>query len=65
MSKSPSFKHFSVTLALIVSVVITLTTYVLRGLGILGFMPGIVILLLITISVFIAIVYGISVRRRF
>ncbi len=65
MSKSTSFQNYFITLALISSVVITLTTYVLRGLGILGFLPGMVILLLIAFSVFMAIIYGISRRRRF
>ncbi len=65
MSKSTSFQHSFITLALISSVVISLTTYILRGLGILGFLPGMVILLLIAFSVFMTIVYGISGRRRF
>ncbi|MEL4897689.1 hypothetical protein [Crocosphaera sp. Alani8] len=65
MSKSTPFKSSFITLALISSVVITVTTYVLRGLGILGFIPGIFILLLIAISVFMAIFYGILRRRRF
>ncbi|WP_107667718.1 hypothetical protein [Cyanothece sp. BG0011] len=65
MSKSTSSKLSPITLALILSVLITLTTYILRGLGILGFIPGSVILLLMTISIFLGIFYGISVTRRF
>ncbi|MDJ0578904.1 hypothetical protein [Crocosphaera sp.] len=65
MSKSTSFKISFLSLALISFIVITLTTYILRGLGILGFIPGIVILLLIAVSIFIAIFYSISGRRRF
>ncbi|CCQ49725.1 hypothetical protein WH8501_02690 [Crocosphaera watsonii WH 8501] len=65
MSKSTSFKPSFITIALISSIVITLTTYILRGLGILGFIPGIVILLLIALSVFMGIFYSISERRRF
>ncbi len=65
MSKSAPFNPSAITIALILSLIITLTTYVLRGLGILGFIPGSVILLLITISIFLGIFYGISVTRRF
>ncbi|MGK7957408.1 MAG: hypothetical protein AB4063_19470 [Crocosphaera sp.] len=65
MSKSTSFKPSFLTLALIASVVITLTTYILRGLGILGFIPGSVILVLMTISIFLGIFYGVSLTRRF
>ncbi|CCQ63617.1 hypothetical protein [Crocosphaera watsonii] len=65
MSKSTSFKPSFITIALISSIVITLTTYILRGLGILGFIPGIVILLLIALSAFMGIFYSISERRRF
>ncbi|MGB5771246.1 MAG: hypothetical protein WBM32_15475 [Crocosphaera sp.] len=65
MNKSTPFKVSPVTLALAISVLITLTTYILRGLGILGFIPGSVILLLMTISIFLGILYSISLIRRF
>ncbi len=65
MNKSTPFKFSPVTLALSVSVLITLTTYILRGLGILGFIPGNVILLLMTISILLGILCSISVIRRF
>ncbi|WP_198139093.1 hypothetical protein [Crocosphaera chwakensis] len=65
MSKSTSSKLSPITLAMMIAVLITLTTYILRGLGILGFIPGSVILLLMTISIFLGIFYGISATRRF
>ncbi len=65
MSKSTLSKLSPITIALMISVLITLTTYILRGLGILGFISGSVILLLMTISIFLGIFYGISVTRRF
>jgi hypothetical protein len=65
MNKSTPFKVSPVTLALAISVLITVTTYILRGLGILGFIPGSVILLLMTISIFLGILYSISLIRRF
>ncbi|MGK7940932.1 MAG: hypothetical protein AB4062_12445 [Crocosphaera sp.] len=65
MSKSTPFHPSLIAIAFMVSLVITLTTYVLRGLGILGFIPGSVILLFLTISIFLGIFYGISLTRRF
>ncbi len=65
MSKSTSFKPSFLTLTFVTSVVITLTTYVLRGLGIFGFIPGSVILLLITVAIFLGIFYGVFLTRRF
>ncbi|MDJ0510864.1 MAG: hypothetical protein QNJ64_16645 [Crocosphaera sp.] len=65
MSKSTPFNPSPISIAFIISIVITLITYILRGLGILSFIPGSVILLLMTISIFLGIFYGISVTRRF
>ncbi|MEA5511083.1 hypothetical protein VB715_15015 [Crocosphaera sp. UHCC 0190] len=65
MSKSTRFPRSPVTLALLVSCLITLILYILRGLGILGFIPGGVILVLMIISVFLGILYGVQMTRRF
>ena len=65
MNKSTPFKVSPVTLALTISVLMTLIAYILRGLGILGFIPGSIILLLMTISIFLGIFSGISQTRRF
>ncbi|MEA5535655.1 hypothetical protein [Crocosphaera sp. XPORK-15E] len=65
MSKSTRFQRSPVTLAFLLSCLITIIVYVLRGVGILGFIPGGVILLLITVSGFLGILYGVQMTRRF
>ncbi|TRU81915.1 MAG: hypothetical protein EWV76_04620 [Microcystis novacekii Mn_MB_F_20050700_S1] len=44
---------------------VTVLVYILRGLGILSFLPGGLILLLILSSVVTGIIYGIDKTRRF
>ena len=44
---------------------VTVLVYVLRGMGILSFLPGGLILLLILSSVVTGIIYGIDKPRRF
>jgi hypothetical protein len=44
---------------------VTVLVYVLRGMGILSFLPGGLILLLILSSVVTGIIYGIDKTRRF
>lgn len=44
---------------------ITLAIYVLRGLGILTFIPGGIILIAIALSIVIGILYGIRKTQRF
>jgi hypothetical protein len=44
---------------------VTLLTYILRGVGLLSFLPGGLILLLILSSVVTGILYGIDKTRRF
>ena len=44
---------------------VTVLVYVLRGMGILSFLPGGLILLLILSSVLTGILYGIDKTRRF
>ncbi|CCI01194.1 MULTISPECIES: hypothetical protein [Microcystis] len=44
---------------------VTVLVYVLRGMGILSFLPGGLILLLILSSVVTGILYGIDKTRRF
>ncbi|MFN6187901.1 MAG: hypothetical protein ACK460_17720 [Microcystis sp.] len=44
---------------------VTVLVYVLRGMGILSFLPGGLILLLILSSVVTGILYGIAKPRRF
>jgi hypothetical protein len=45
--------------------VVTVLVYILRGMGILSFLPGGLILLLILSSVVTGIIYGIDKTRRF
>ena len=44
---------------------VTVLVYILRGMGILSFLPGGLILLLILSSVVTGIIYGIDKTRRF
>ena len=44
---------------------VTVLVYILRGMGILSFLPGGLILLLILSSVVTGIIYGIDKPRRF
>ena len=44
---------------------VTVFVYILRGMGILSFLPGGLILLLILSSVVTGIIYGIDKTRRF
>jgi hypothetical protein len=44
---------------------VTVLVYILRGIGILSFLPGGLILLLILSSVVTGIIYGIDKTRRF
>ena len=44
---------------------VTVLVYILRGMGILSFLPGGLILLLILSSVVTVIIYGIDKTRRF
>ncbi|MDB9506560.1 MAG: hypothetical protein GPI96_12525 [Microcystis aeruginosa BS13-02] len=44
---------------------VTVLVYILRGIGILSFLPGGLILLLILSSVITGILYGIDKTRRF
>jgi len=44
---------------------VTVLDYILRGMGILSFLPGGLILLLILSSVVTGIIYGIDKTRRF
>ena len=44
---------------------VTVLVYILRGMGILSFLPGGLILLLILSSVITGILYGIDKTRRF
>ncbi|WP_181280601.1 hypothetical protein [Aphanothece hegewaldii] len=44
---------------------LTLITYLLRGLGLLTFIPGGVILILIALSILFGILYGVEKTRRF
>jgi 1,4-dihydroxy-2-naphthoate octaprenyltransferase len=46
-------------------IALTLITYLLRGLGLLTFIPGGVILILIALSILSGILYGIEKTRRF
>ncbi|GBF80248.1 hypothetical protein [Aphanothece sacrum] len=64
MSKSKPPKIAPLTSALIISIAITIMVYVLRGLGILGFIPGSILLLLIAVSIILSIVYSIRPPRR-
>jgi hypothetical protein len=45
--------------------VVTLLVYMLRGMGILSFLPGGMILLLILLSVVTGILYGVDKTKRF
>ena len=47
------------------SLLVTVLVYILRGMGILSFLPGGLILLLILSSVVKGIIYGIDKTRRF
>lgn len=46
-------------------IALTLITYLLRGLGLLTFIPGGVILVLFALSILSGILYGIEKTRRF
>jgi hypothetical protein len=48
-----------------VFLLVTVLVYILRGMGILSFLPGGLILLLILSSVVTGIIYGIDKTRRF
>lgn len=56
----------SILARLLISLIaLTLITYLLRGLGLLTFIPGGVILILIALSILSGILYGIEKTRRF
>jgi hypothetical protein len=59
-SNSGSFKSL-----FLISLGVTLLVYILRGIGVLSFLPGGMILLLILISVVTGILYGVDKTRRF
>ena len=50
---------------LIALVAITIAVYLLRGFGILTFIPGGVILILVALSLITGIIYGIQKTKRF
>lgn len=49
----------------IISLLITITVYILRGIEIFSFFPGIVMLLLMFISILLGILYLLKINRRF
>ena len=55
----------SLLTVLIALVVTTIAVYLLRGFGILTFIPGGVILILIALSLITGIIYGIQKTKRF
>ncbi|ACK64875.1 hypothetical protein PCC8801_0793 [Rippkaea orientalis PCC 8801] len=65
MSKSTRFLLSSFAIPFIISLVITLTVYILRGMRILGFLPGGVVLILIAVSIILGILYTRQATRRF
>ena len=45
--------------------IVTLVVYILRGMGILSFLPGGILLILIALSLLLGLFYGIDKTRRF
>ncbi|GFE70059.1 hypothetical protein [Chroococcus sp. FPU101] len=66
ITKLKIFIDMSILARLFISLIaLTLITYLLRGLGILTFIPGGVILVLLALSILSGIFYGIEKTRRF
>ncbi len=65
MSQPTRPKTASFPYLFILSLLVTLTIYILRGIGILSFLPGGIILVLIAISIVLGIFYSRQGTRRF
>ncbi|NEO97625.1 MAG: hypothetical protein F6K58_02720 [Symploca sp. SIO2E9] len=65
MSPSPPSEAKNFAYAFVITLAITVIIYLFRGFGILTFLPGGVIYLLILLSIVMGIVYGIQKTRRF
>ncbi|HAC62784.1 MAG TPA: hypothetical protein DCF68_04435 [Cyanothece sp. UBA12306] len=64
MSKYTRVRNSPFAFPFILSLVITLTVYILRGVSILGFIPGSAILILIVVSIVFGIIYIKQATRR-
>ncbi|NJK48524.1 hypothetical protein HC931_10360 [Candidatus Gracilibacteria bacterium] len=65
MSKYTRMGSTFVGYLFVISLVLTLIIYIFRGLGILTFIPGGIILVLMALSLTTGIIYGISKMQRF
>lgn len=65
MSPSPPSEARKLAYAFGITLAITVIIYLLRGFGILTFLPGGIIYLLILLSIGVGIIYGIQKTRRF
>ncbi len=65
MSPSPPSDTLIYAYIFAISLAVTVFVYVLRGLGILTFIPGGVLWLLILLTIGTGIVYGIQKTRRY
>jgi hypothetical protein len=65
MSPSPPSDTLIYAYVFAISLAVTVFVYVLRGLGILTFIPGGVLWLLILLTIGTGIVYGIQKTRRY
>ncbi|MEQ9625994.1 hypothetical protein [Coleofasciculus chthonoplastes] len=48
-----------------ISVAVTIVVYIFRGVGILSFIPGGILLLLILLSIATGIIYGVQKTKRY
>jgi len=48
-----------------ISVAVTIVVYIFRGLGILSFMPGGILWLLILLSIATGVIYGVQKTKRY
>ncbi|MGB7441652.1 MAG: hypothetical protein WA919_11325 [Coleofasciculaceae cyanobacterium] len=65
MSSSPPSDTLIFAYAFAITLAITIGLYLLRGFGLLTFMPGGILYLFILLSIATAIVYGVQKTRRY
>ena len=65
VTPSPPSETLIVTYVFAVTVVVTVVVYLLRGFGLLTFLPGAVLWVLILLSIATGLVYGVQKTRRY
>lgn len=65
MTPSPPSETLVVTYVFAITLAVTVVVYLLRGFGVLTFLPGGVLWILILLSISTGIVYGVQTTRRY